>query len=198
MPFCYTIKEVKTKSSISWGEIKSIFCNLLRAFYCQKLSQTWECTFRTKTDWTKCMFCQNDKSEKIITPTESNKQGTSKNTFQHIQEDLWKFQEAGFRDVNFEDFARMMRHLQILAVSITLNFTKHVQIALTIIILSNWIRTHQLYVKLQTIPKKLQLDHHLVVPIFIQHVLSVIKVIDTWELQRPVTLIDVSVKVLFC
>ena len=35
-------------------------------------------------EWTKCMFCQNDKSEKITAPTESNKQGVSRNTFQHV------------------------------------------------------------------------------------------------------------------
>ena len=46
------------------------------------------------------MFCQNDKSEEIIT-IESNKQGTTKNTFQHTEEDLPKFQEARFHDVNF-------------------------------------------------------------------------------------------------
>ena len=41
------------------------------------------------------MFCQNDKSEKNINLTESNKQGSSKNTFQRI-EDLCKLQKAGF------------------------------------------------------------------------------------------------------
>ena len=46
------------------------------------------------------MFSQNDKSEEFIT-IESNKQGTSKNTFQHTEEDLPKFQEVGFHDVNF-------------------------------------------------------------------------------------------------
>ena len=59
---------------------------------------------KTKTEWTKCMFCQNDKPEKVITPTESNKQGTRKNTFQRIEEDLRKFQEAGFPDVNLDRF----------------------------------------------------------------------------------------------
>ena len=49
------------------------------------------------------MFCQNDKSEKNINLTESNKQGTSKNTFQRI-EDLCKLQKAGFRDVNLDIF----------------------------------------------------------------------------------------------
>ena len=59
---------------------------------------------KNKTEWTKSMFCQNDKSEKIMTPTKSNKQGTSKNTFQCIEEDLGKFQEEGFCDVNFDRF----------------------------------------------------------------------------------------------
>ena len=27
----------------------------------------------TKTEWTKCIFCQSDKPEKVITPTESKK-----------------------------------------------------------------------------------------------------------------------------
>ena len=35
-------------------------------------------------------------------------------------------------NLSSSDFARMVRHLQILAFSITLNFTKHVKIALTI------------------------------------------------------------------
>ena len=35
-------------------------------------------------EWRKCMFCQNDKSEKITAPTESNNQGVSRSTFQHI------------------------------------------------------------------------------------------------------------------
>ena len=57
---------------------------------------------KTKLEWTKYMFCQNHKLEKIITTTECNKQGTSKNTFQRIEGDLRKFQEAGFRDVNLD------------------------------------------------------------------------------------------------
>ena len=61
---------------------------------------------KTKTEWTKCMLCQNDKLKKVITLTESNKQGTSKNTFQRIEEDLRKFQEAGFRDVNLDRFCK--------------------------------------------------------------------------------------------
>ena len=50
------------------------------------------------------MFCQNDKPEKVITPTESNKQGTSKNIFQRIEEDLRQFQEAELCDVNLDRF----------------------------------------------------------------------------------------------
>ena len=42
-----------------------------------KTTKTIE-VIKTKTEWTKCMFCQNDEPEKVITPTESNKQGTSK------------------------------------------------------------------------------------------------------------------------
>ena len=61
---------------------------------------------KTKTRWAKYMFCRNDKSEKIITSTEPNKQGTSKNTFQRIEEDLRNFQEAGFRDVNLDKFCK--------------------------------------------------------------------------------------------
>ena len=36
---------------------------------------------KTKLEWKKYMFCQNDKLEKTTTTTESNKQGTSKNNF---------------------------------------------------------------------------------------------------------------------
>ena len=32
----------------SWGEIKSIFHHFNKAFSCQKLSQTWECTFKRR------------------------------------------------------------------------------------------------------------------------------------------------------
>ena len=42
--------------------------------------------------------------KKSITPTESNKQRNSKSTFQRLEEDLRKFQEAGFRDVNLDRF----------------------------------------------------------------------------------------------
>ena len=41
-----------------------------------------------------------------MTPIESKKQGTSKNTFQRLEEDLRKFQEAGFLDVNLERFCK--------------------------------------------------------------------------------------------
>lgn len=44
------------------------------------------------------MFCQNNKPEQIITPTESNKQRTSKNIFQRIEEGLQKIQETAFPD----------------------------------------------------------------------------------------------------
>ena len=50
------------------------------------------------------MFFETDKSEKVPTPTESNKQGISKNTFQRIEEGLRKFQETGFRGVNLGRF----------------------------------------------------------------------------------------------
>ena len=49
---CYMIKTSKqnlkyleNEKSLS-GEIKSIFHHILRDFSCQKLSQTWECTFK--------------------------------------------------------------------------------------------------------------------------------------------------------
>ena len=45
------------------------------------------------------MFCQNDKSEKIIAATESNKQGTSKNTFQCIEEDFESFKKQALRKI---------------------------------------------------------------------------------------------------
>ena len=49
-------------------------------------SETTETTVvKTKMEWTKCIFFQNDKLEKNITPTESNKQGTITNTFQRIE-----------------------------------------------------------------------------------------------------------------
>ena len=51
-----------------------------------KMTETTE--IKAKTEWTKCMFCQNNKSEKIITSTESHKQCTSKNFFQRIEGDL--------------------------------------------------------------------------------------------------------------
>ena len=51
-PFCYMtkrsrqkLKYLENKKSFS-GEIKSIFHHLQRAFSCQKLSQTWGCTFK--------------------------------------------------------------------------------------------------------------------------------------------------------
>ena len=50
------------------------------------------------------MFCQNNKPEQIITPTESNKQRTSKNIFQRIEEGLQKLQETAFPDVNMNRF----------------------------------------------------------------------------------------------
>ena len=69
-------------------------------------SETTETTeVKTKTEWMKCMFCQNDKSEKTVTSTEPKNQGTSKNTFQRIEEDLRKFQKAGFRDANLDRFS---------------------------------------------------------------------------------------------
>ena len=34
-----------------WGEIKSIFHNFQRTFSCQKLSQTWECAFKSPEIW---------------------------------------------------------------------------------------------------------------------------------------------------
>ena len=70
-------------------------------------SETTETTeVKTKTEWMKWMFCQNNKLEIVINPVESNKQGTSKNTFQRIEEDLQKFQEAGFRDVILDRFCK--------------------------------------------------------------------------------------------
>ena len=49
-------------------------------------SETTETTVvKTKMEWTKCIFFQNDKLEKNITPTEPNKQGTITNTFQRIE-----------------------------------------------------------------------------------------------------------------
>ena len=39
------LKYVKNEKNF-WGEIKSIFHHFYRAFNCQKLSQTWECTFK--------------------------------------------------------------------------------------------------------------------------------------------------------
>ena len=54
--------------------------------------------------WLYACFGQNVKYEKIITSTESKKQGASKNIFQCIEEDLQKFQEAGGRDVNLNRF----------------------------------------------------------------------------------------------
>ena len=66
--------------------------------------ETTETTeFKTKMEWTKCMFCKNDNSEKIVNPTKSKKQGTSK-TFQCIEEDLQKFEETEFRDANLDRF----------------------------------------------------------------------------------------------
>ena len=50
-PFCYKTKKSCQKRKYLeneksfWGEIKNIFHHLKRAFSCQKLSQTWECTF---------------------------------------------------------------------------------------------------------------------------------------------------------
>ena len=58
----------------------------------------------------------------------------------------------------------------------------------TIIILSDWRRIHQMYVKLQTIP---------IVSIFSQQLFSVMQVMGIWELHGPLALIDVSAKVLF-
>ena len=66
---------------------------------------------------------QNGKSDKVITSTLSNKWGTSKNPFQRIEENLRKFQEAGFCNVKW-NFPRLVRHLRIFVFSITLNFTK--------------------------------------------------------------------------
>ena len=57
----------------------------------RKTTETTE--VKTKTEWTKCMFCQNDKLEKIITPTESNKQGTSRNTFQFYDYQFYVIQK---------------------------------------------------------------------------------------------------------
>ena len=55
-PFCYMTKKSRQKFKYLenekrfWGEIKSIFYHFSsRAFSCQKLSQTWECTFKWLT-----------------------------------------------------------------------------------------------------------------------------------------------------
>ena len=54
-PFYYLTKMLRQKfkylenKKSFWGEIKSIYYHFWRAFNCQKLSQTWECTFRTGT-----------------------------------------------------------------------------------------------------------------------------------------------------
>ena len=56
-PFCYMTKKSRQKfrylenKKSFWCEIKSIFHHLLRAFSCQELSQTWECTFKYSTDF---------------------------------------------------------------------------------------------------------------------------------------------------
>ena len=50
---------------------------------------------KTKTEWTKYIFSQNDKSEKVITPTEYNKQGTSKSTFNVLKKIFESFKKQG-------------------------------------------------------------------------------------------------------
>ena len=50
-PFCYMTKKLRLKlkhldyEKSVWGEIKSNFHHFQWTFSCQKLSQTWECTF---------------------------------------------------------------------------------------------------------------------------------------------------------
>ena len=72
----------------------------------------------------------------------------------------------------------MAIHLLTLAFLITLSFTKYFEIALAIIGLSDWRRTHQMQVKLQAVPNELKLDRHLIVLSFSQHRFFVIKVIE--------------------
>ena len=134
----------------------------------QGQSETTETTeIKTKMEWTKCMFCQNDKSEKSLTPTESKKQGTSKKTFQRIEEDLRKFQEAGFSDPNLDRFCE---NGEAFADTCILNHAKFHQTCRNSIDNYHFERLKKNPPNVSKTPdntkKKLQPDRHLVVPIF--------------------------------
>ena len=45
-PFSYMTKKLRQKFKYLYGEIKDVFYHSQRRFSCQKLSQTWECTFK--------------------------------------------------------------------------------------------------------------------------------------------------------
>ena len=122
---------------------------------------------------------QNDKSEKIITPAESNKQWTcSKNTFQRIEEDLRKFQEAGFRNVHLDRFCK---NRETVPDTCILKFQKTCRNNFDSYPLERLKKNPSSVCKTPNNNKNLQLDCHSVVPIFSQ--------------QGLLTLIDVSAKV---
>ena len=58
----------------------------------------------TQIDWTKCMFCQDVKTEKLVNPTESKLRSNCKQKFDRLEENLQKFEAKSIGDITVYKF----------------------------------------------------------------------------------------------
>ena len=58
----------------------------------------------TQIDWTRCMFCQEVKTEKLVNPTESKLRSNRKQTFDRLEEDLLEFEAECIGDITVYKF----------------------------------------------------------------------------------------------
>ena len=63
----------------------------------------------SQTDWTRCMFFQELKIEKLVNPTESKQRSNCKQTFDCLKKDLRKFEAESIGDIIVYKFCEV-RH----------------------------------------------------------------------------------------
>lgn len=59
----------------------------------------------TQTDWTRCMFYQEVKIEKFVNSTESKQLSNCNETFDLLEEDLWKLETESIGDITVYKFS---------------------------------------------------------------------------------------------
>ena len=76
------------------------------AFVSLSKDESRDCANETpsQTDWTRCMFFQELKTETLVNPTESKQRSNCKQTFDSLEEDFRKFEAEDIGDITVSTF----------------------------------------------------------------------------------------------